>query len=53
MHYLIVREYNYKKIVYAIEKFLLNCSATNWDEISRKVSRLGLWEFEGYEERGP
>ncbi|WP_080727724.1 immunity 8 family protein [Pseudomonas fluorescens] len=53
MHYLIVREYNYQKIVHAIEKFLLDCSGTNWREISKKVSRLGLWEFEGYEEGGP
>ncbi|WP_339507057.1 immunity 8 family protein [Pseudomonas sp. EA_15y_Pfl1_P102] len=49
-HYLIVREYNYQKIVHAIEKFLLDCSGANWIEVSRKVSRLGLWEFEAYED---
>ncbi|EGH43596.1 MULTISPECIES: immunity 8 family protein, partial [Pseudomonas syringae group] len=53
MHYLIVREYNYQKIVRAIEKFLLDCSGTNWSEVSKKVSRLGFWEFEAYEDGGP
>ncbi|WP_090268222.1 immunity 8 family protein [Pseudomonas panipatensis] len=49
VHYLIVRDYNYQKIVHAIEKFLLGCSGENWSEVSMKVSRLGLWEFEGYQ----
>jgi hypothetical protein len=51
MHYLIVREYNYQNIVHAIEKFLLDCSGTSWSEVSKKVSRLGSWEFEAYEDR--
>lgn len=49
-HYLIVNGYNYQKIVHTIEKFLLGCSGRDWSEVSRKVSRLGLWEFEGYED---
>ncbi|WP_434572532.1 immunity 8 family protein [Pseudomonas sp. Z3-8] len=49
MHYLIVREYNYQKIVQVIEKFLLGCSGASWSEVSKKVSRLGFWEFEVYE----
>lgn len=49
-HYLIVRDYNYQKIVNSIEKFLQGCSGKDWSEVSRKVSRLGLWEFEGYED---
>jgi hypothetical protein len=52
MHYLIVREYNYQKIVLAIEKFLLGCSGASWSEVSRKVSKLGSWEFEAYEDEG-
>lgn len=52
MHYLIVREYNYQKIIHTIEKFLLGCSGANWNEVSKKVSRLGLWEFESYEDGG-
>jgi hypothetical protein len=49
LHYLIVREYNYQRIVKAIEKFLQGCSGKDWSDVSNKVSRLGLWEFEGYE----
>ena len=49
-HYLIVRDYNYQKIAHSIEKFLQGCSGKDWSEVSRKVSRLGLWEFEGYED---
>ncbi|MDD1020248.1 immunity 8 family protein [Pseudomonas sp. TNT2022 ID1048] len=48
-HYLIVREYNYKKIIESIRIFLLGCAGEDWGEVARKVSRLGLWEFEGYE----
>jgi hypothetical protein len=52
VHHLVVREYNYQKIVLAIEKFLLSCSGANWNEVSKKVSRLGFWEFEAYEDGG-
>lgn len=51
-HYLIVRVFNYKVIVCAIEKFLLGCSGANWGEVSKKVSKLGFWEFEAYEDGG-
>lgn len=47
-HYFIVRKYNYEKIILTIEKFLQQCSGKNWDEVGRKVSRLGRWEFEDY-----
>lgn len=49
MHHLIVCTYDYHMIVAAIEKFLLGCSGENWCEVSKKVSKLGFWEFEGYE----
>lgn len=48
-HYLIVREFNYKKISSAIEKFLNHCSGEDWKEVAGKVSRLGRWEFEDYQ----
>lgn len=49
-HYLIVREYNYPRIVAAIKKFLQSCSGENWNAVGEKVSRLGKWEFEDYTE---
>ncbi|OLU22201.1 hypothetical protein BVH03_25295 [Pseudomonas sp. PA15(2017)] len=48
-HYLIVREYNYKKIDEFIRKFLLSCVGEDWNEVANKVARLGFWEFEDYE----
>ncbi|WP_187669686.1 immunity 8 family protein [Zestomonas carbonaria] len=49
-HHIIVRKYNYQKIVDAINKFLRKCTGESWSEIAGKVSRLGKWEFEGYAE---
>ena len=49
-HHLIVREYNYPRIVAAIENFLRSCSGENWHAVAEKVSRLGMWEFEDYTE---
>lgn len=47
-HHLIVREYNYEKIVSTIKSFLRHCSGDSWSEVAEKVSRLGRWEFEDY-----
>lgn len=49
VHYMVVREYSYERIEGAIKKFLLGCSGSNWAEVARKVSQLGLWEFEDYQ----
>ena len=47
-HHLIVREYNYERIVNAIRDFLQLCSGEDWNEVAEKVARLGKWEFEDY-----
>jgi hypothetical protein len=49
-HHLIIRHYNYQRIVATIKKFLRNCTGESWNEIAEKVSRLGKWEFEDYAE---
>lgn len=49
-HHLIVREYNYPRIVATIKDFLRCCSGERWNEVAEKVSRLGKWEFEDYTE---
>jgi len=49
-HHLIVREYNYPRIVATIKEFLQNSSGENRNEVAEKVSRLGKWEFEVYKE---
>ncbi|MEB2873020.1 Imm8 family immunity protein [Pseudomonas rhizosphaerae] len=38
------------KFAHSVEDFLQGCSCRDWNEVSRKVSRIGLWEFEGYED---
>jgi len=50
-HHIIVQEYNYKRIVNTINKYISNCDGANWDEVALKVSRLGRWEFEDYTEK--
>ncbi len=47
-HYLIVMEYDFKRILNHIQKLVETCSGKNWDEVSEKVSRIGYWEFENY-----
>lgn len=47
-HLLIVREFNYQRIVSFIKGYLSKCSGENWNDIAQKVSRLGMWEFEDY-----
>ena len=49
-HHLIVRKYDYERIVDAIKRFLRGCSGENWEEVGGKVARLGKWEFEDYTE---
>ena len=49
-HHLIVREYNYQRLVQSIQEFLKSCTGKDWNEVARKVSRLGMWEFEDYVE---
>ncbi len=50
-HHLIVREYNFDRIVGKINNFVRSCSGKDWDEVAAKVSRLGYWEFEDYADR--
>lgn len=49
-HLLIVKEYNYRRLVRFIENYLMHCSGNDWQEIAEKVGQLGRWEFENYTE---
>jgi hypothetical protein len=49
-HHLIIREYDYERIINAIKDFLKLCSGKNWNEVAKKVARLGKWEYEDYVE---
>jgi len=47
-HTLIVSEFNFAQIRAYLEALFRRCSGSNWLEISQKLSRYGLWEFEDY-----
>jgi len=47
-HYLVVNAYNWSQILAILTKLLQNCSGETWEEVARKVGRIGTWEFEDY-----
>ena len=49
-HFLIVLEYNYDRIYNKIKHLIENCTGNDWDEVADKVSRIGFWEFEDYQD---
>lgn len=49
-HHLIISEFNAANIeLFLIEK-AKECEAATWDEVARKLGRIGKWEFEDYSE---
>lgn len=49
-HHLIMLQYNYDRLARTIERFCADCEALTWNEVARKLARLGRWEFEDYAE---
>lgn len=47
-HHLIVKDYDYEKILDAIYRYVESCEGDNWNEVALKLSCLGYWEFEDY-----
>jgi hypothetical protein len=47
-HHLIVFEYDLRRIENTISKYCDGCTGVSWQEIARKLSRIGHWEFEDY-----
>ena len=47
-HYLIVFEYNYRKIYDKLKVSVESIEVETWDEIGLKIGRIGKWEFEDY-----
>ena len=48
-HLLIVREFDYQKILNMITDGIVRCDGENWMEIASKLARLYAWEFEDYQ----
>jgi hypothetical protein len=49
-HLLILIEYNYDRMLQTISSFISKCDGATWEEVAEKLSRLGKWEFEDYQE---
>ncbi len=49
-HYLIVFEYDYKRIIDKVKAKIENLVAENWDELALKIGKICYWEFEDYHE---
>ena len=47
-HYLIMQKYDYEKLIHFIQNFCEQCIGETWDEVAKKLSRIGIWEFEDY-----
>ena len=47
---LIVFRFDMDRILARIRKLFDNCGGKDWDEIAMKLSRIGKWEFENYQE---
>lgn len=49
-HLLIVNQFDSSEIQTWIEKAVAACSGRDWKEIASRLSRIGHWEFEDYED---
>jgi Immunity protein 8 len=49
-HLLIVSEYDYELLSEYITRYVSACRGETWAEITDKLTRLGHWEFEDYQE---
>jgi len=45
---LVVLEYSWSNVLAALEDIFNKCQSTDWDDMSLKLSKYMLWEFEGY-----
>ena len=47
-HYLIVFEYNFKRIYNTIKDYIENLEDSKWENLANKIGRIAHWEFEDY-----
>jgi hypothetical protein len=45
---LLDRPYQAGAVVKVLEAYLAGCSGDNWSDVAAQVSKIGVWEFEGY-----
>ena len=51
-HYLLVKQYDYTRLLQFLISFASGCRGATWDEVALRLGRLGMWEFEDYNEFG-
>lgn len=49
-HMLIIDGYDYNVIKTHIERHIANSQGDDWESIAVKLSRVGAWEFEDYQQ---
>lgn len=47
-HFIIVFEYNYKTLFTSIKQKIESIEYSGWNELGKKMSEIGKWEFEDY-----
>lgn len=48
-HYLIVPSYDYEQLQATLSYYISQASANTWNEVARRIGRIGKWEFEDYD----
>jgi hypothetical protein len=48
-HHLIVFEYNYQALMKYLNRYVGTLDGETWTELAHKLSKLGAWEFESYQ----
>ncbi|SEL64190.1 Immunity protein 8 [Stigmatella aurantiaca] len=49
-HRLLMNAFDIQKVRQFVERYVRGCEANTWEELANKLSRLGTWEFEDYQE---
>lgn len=50
VHHLIVFEYNYQALMKYLNHYVETLDGETWTELAQKLTRLGAWEFENYQD---
>ncbi len=49
-HSIIVQQFYYPQIFNFLNEQLNSCQGDSWEEMAKKMGRIGCWEFEDYRE---
>jgi hypothetical protein len=50
LHRIVMARFGYDDLVRTIREFCQRCEGATWQDVARRVGRLGRWEFEDYRE---